>query len=384
MPAASCVPPTTCRSDAVDILLLALANVDHDARTRNVARALARNGYRVGVVADGTPVGDGITMYRWDDPGGSARRRWLSFTQHVARLHLRPRAVAAMDLFALPAASRLARRCAAPLAYDAREFYFALGPLGGRGLRQRLLAAAERHYIARADMVTVSGPLDADILAERYALPRRPVVILNTPPYADAAPSGRLRQQHGIPAGATVLLYQGVVHHGRGLEPVMRAMATMPDAHTVVLGDGPARPALAATADRLGVASRMHWHGSVPYDELHDWTCGADIGLCLIEPVSLSYAYALPNKFFEYMRARRPQLVSDLPALRAMVDRYPVGMLVDPALAAADIVEAIRQIRLPATYRAFVEQCEAIHELSFERQQTVVVDCYTALLESRP
>lgn len=366
----------------MDILLIALADVTRDARTLNAARVLARAGYRVGVLASGTDVSEpNLQHVPWHDPGGRAWRRRRALTRAARAVDARPRVVAAMDFFALQAAFSVARRCNARVVYDAREFYFALGPLAGHPVRQRVLAWIERRAIRRVHAVTVSGPLDADVLAQRYALAERPAVILNTPPYADRVTSDLLRRHGDIPSGDLVLLYQGVVHHGRGIEPVMTAMAERSDVHLCVIGDGPARAALEQRAAALGVDGRVHWIGSIPYDELHAWTCSADIGLTLIEDVSMSYAYALPNKFFEYMRARVPQLVSDLPALHAMVQEHPVGILVDAALAPQDVTRGIDRLRNPATRQAFAEQCDDIRDLCYERQARVLLDVYASMME---
>ncbi|MBU3742549.1 MAG: glycosyltransferase family 4 protein [Candidatus Kapabacteria bacterium] len=366
----------------MDIMLIALADVRRDARTLNAARALASAGYRVGILAAGSLRAEaGITLYPWNDPGGRAWRRWQSLTRAAAALDVRPRVIGAMDFFAMQAALLLRRRCDARIVYDAREFYFALGPLQGRGWRQRVLSWLESRYVRRANVITVSGPLDADVLANRYRLRDRPAVILNAPPYADAVASTLLRERAGVPGNALVLLYQGVVHHGRGLMPLLDAMPLMSDVHLCVIGDGPALQELQHAAAARGLSDRVHWLGSMPYDDLHAWTCGADIGVTLIEDVSMSYAYALPNKFFEYMRARIPQIVSDLPALHDMIQRYPVGLLVESALRPAAIVDAVDRLRRSETRDAFAAQCDAIRDVCYERQASVLLDVYASQVE---
>lgn len=369
----------------MDVLLLALADVARDARTLNVARALAADGLDVGIVASGTLPAqdhDSITFFRWDDPGGRAWRRWWSFTRRATSLaNVAAPVIGAMDLFALSAARTLKRRWHSSLVYDAREFYFALGPLDGKGMKQRIVAEHERRGIRHADVVTVSAPLDAEIVQRQYDLKERPVVVLNTPPYRDAVPSTILRERCGISSSDTIVLYQGVVHNGRGIGPMMRALPLMSDVHFCIVGDGPATEALKQEASALGVAGRVHWLGAVPYDDLHMLTCGADIGCCLIEPVSLSYEYALPNKFFEYMMARIPSIATDLPALHRWIMQHPVGMLVGREMQPGDIVEAIRRIQVPATRDAMIRQCEDIRKLSYESQEPVIIDLYRALLE---
>lgn len=363
------------------ICLLALADVARDARTLNVARTLAEAGFGVTVIAAGNATGEPYDHRVWSDPGGRAWQRWTSFHRFAMPQAPQAPVYAAMDFWALPTAARLARRNNARLLYDAREFTFALGPLAGRPVRQRIIECVERRYIRRADTVTVSGPLDADIIAAHYGLRQRPDVILNVPPYAPPAATSPLRAACGLDASVPLILYQGVVHHGRGLRPMMEAMRQLPDVHLAVIGDGPATIELREYGEQQGLSQRVHWLGAKPYDQLHEWTCGATIGLTLIEPLSESYRYALPNKFYEYMRAHVPQLVTDLPALRAALAQYPVGMQVPETLTAADVADAVRQLLVPATHAAFVEQCTAFKHIAWERQAATVLDIYTDLVE---
>lgn len=362
-----------------DVLLIALADVRRDARTLNLARALSAAGLRVAIHAScsgGVKTTQGAAgepvVIPWNDPGGRAIRRWWSLRSSARSLDVRARLVIAMDLFALEAARIVAGRCGAPLLYDMREFYFALGPLEGRGLRQRMLAWHERRMLRSVGRVIVSGPLDAAVVQERFALSLQPVVLLNTPPYRDPVDSD-LRGRCGVTDHDILALYQGVIHAGRGLVPMFTAMSRDPRLHLAVIGDGPAEGMLRQAALKLGVEARVHWLGSVPYDTLHELTCGADVGICLIEPLSLSYEYALPNKLFEYMMARVPVLATDLPALRAHFADHPVGVLVDRAFRPGDICAAIDALTSDPLRRRAVEACEGIRQLSYESQSAKVV-----------
>ena len=65
--------------------------------------------------------------------------------------------------------------------------------------------------------------------------------------------------------------------------------------------------------------------GAIKHENLINYTAGADIGLALIENISLSYYYALPNKLFEYIIAQIPVLVTELPQMEEIVNKYEVG-----------------------------------------------------------
>ena len=262
-----------------------------------------------------------------------------------------------------------------------REFYFALGTLAMSPFKQGIVTSLEQGAVKRSDRILVSGELDADVVTEQYDLAERPTVILNSPPYTEEQQSSILRDTHSIPADNTVVLYQGVVHHGRGIAPFLKAMPSMPNVSFCVVGEGPALERhYKHSATELGVADRVHWHGSVPYDELHGVTSSCDIGLCIIEPISKSYEYALPNKLFEYMMARKPVICTDLPALRQELTTRPYGMLIGRGLSAAEITSAVSQLQVPATYNAMKPTTTAAQAIAYDRQAQLAVDLFRELL----
>ena len=50
-----------------------------------------------------------------------------------------------------------------------------------------------------------------------------------------------------------------------------------------------------------------------------------DLGLSLEEDVCLAYRFALPNKIFDYIHAEIPVLVSNLPEMANIVNKYKIG-----------------------------------------------------------
>jgi len=366
------------------ILLLALADVQRDARTLNLARTLARAGKQVCIISGGTlherdstptPAGGTITIRSWTDPGGSALTRWRSFTSFAsAQKDLRATSIGAMDLFALAAATRLKRAAGGKLVYDAREFYFALGPRRGKGIRQRMISSMEWYLIKKADVITVSGELDAEIIRDRYHLAALPTVIMNVPPYRAAVRTELLRETCTIPIGSPIVLYQGVVHHGRGIRPMLDALPLLPNVHFCVIGDGPALEALKAEAQRSACSDRVHWLGAIDYDLLHAWTCSADVGLCLIEPISMSYEYALPNKLFEYVMAQIPVVASNLPAMHRMMQSYQLGVEVLLPLTADAVASAVRSALDGEHYGPSLNIASRL--FSYEKQEESVLCSY--------
>ena len=114
-----------------------------------------------------------------------------------------------------------------------------------------------------------------------------------------------------------MVLYQGGLVPGRGLDVCVRAAAHFPDGvHLVFIGKGKSLDELTALADELGVTDRVHFLPAVEPGELPVYTAAADVGVIPYQPVSSNNEYALPNKVFEYTGAGIPFVASDLPELR--------------------------------------------------------------------
>lgn len=264
--------------------------------------------------------------------------------QRPARLYL------ASDLYSLAPLAKAARRYRAPLVYDARELYAALDSSAGRQYVGAVWGAVERRSIRHADAVLTVGDAIADRLAASYGI-RRPTVLYNAPD-APSAPPDRdaLRNALALPDdGRLVVLYQGLFRPGRGLDALLEATRRVDDVRLVLIGEGERSSVIQQAGSMLG--DRLVVHPFVPPDRLATLTPGADLGACLIEPLTESLRLSLPNKLFEYLAAGVPVLASPLPEIQAVVDRG-VGVLADPASPAA-VADALRQSLDPARREAW-------------------------------
>ena len=122
-----------------------------------------------------------------------------------------------------------------------------------------------------------------------------------------------------------ILLYQGALNMGRGIELLIEMMKHFPDYKLYIAGKGYMDAELKKLAADLSLSERVVFTGNLRFDELHKLTSRAKIGFSVEHGTSLNYRYALPNKVFDYIQAGTPVVCSDLPEMRAVVDEYSVG-----------------------------------------------------------
>jgi glycosyltransferase involved in cell wall biosynthesis len=276
---------------------------------------------------------------------------------------LRPQVVHAHDLDTLPIGYLVARSCGARLIYDSHELWSSAPHMDRQPAwvtRARL--SVERWLARKADQVIAVSDGIADVMAREMQI-RRPAVVNNMPPLPPAGGEspGPLRRSLNLGPDVPILLYQGKFAPTKGVELLVEAMksVTHRGAVLVLLGEGPLEPRLRTMAASEGLAGRVLLHPSVPGKELHAWTRDATIGLYAVEGGHLSKRLSLANKFFEYVQAGLALIVTDMPEMRKLVDRYGLGETVPPA----DAPELARRIdallgdptRL-ARYRAAAER----------------------------
>ena len=100
-----------------------------------------------------------------------------------------------------------------------------------------------------------------------------------------------------------ILGFVGYVREWHRLDRAIELLARRPamaQAHLLIVGDGPARPALEQLAQALHVADRVHFTGIVSRDLIPGHVAAFDIAL---QPEVT--AYASPLKLFEYMAQAR-------------------------------------------------------------------------------
>jgi glycosyltransferase involved in cell wall biosynthesis len=192
-----------------------------------------------------------------------------------------------------------------------------------------------------------------------------------------------LRKELGIPPDKRIVLYQGGLGPSRNLEPVIEAMAKVP--HAVFVMRGPGYEFWAKHYDRLArrcnVRDKVFCLPPVASTRVVAEARAADIGLwTLLANVGLNFAYALPNKVFEYMAAGVPLVAADLPEVRKIVRGYRIGVCFDP-VCPTSIADAINRLADSAALR---EECRrnitgAVRDLRADQEWNKLVDLYRNL-----
>lgn len=178
-----------------------------------------------------------------------------------------------------------------------------------------------------------------------------------------------------------IILYQGAVNIGRGLEQAIKAMHFVDNAQLIIAGDGDIKKQLEELTICEKLEDKVHFTGRLTIDELEQLTPTADLGLSIEEDLGLNYRYALPNKLFDYIRAGVPVLVSNLPEMKAIVEKYKIGDISsshDPKQLATAFKEALNNSEKRKAWKNNLRQ--ASEELTWENEEKVLTGIFAELL----
>jgi len=129
-------------------------------------------------------------------------------------------------------------------------------------------------------------------------------------------------------ADKKIILYQGALNIGRGIEHVINAMEFIENAVFIIVGDGDIATELKNLTRNKKLVDKVYFVGKIPFSSLFQYTKNADIGIVLQEDLSLSYRYVLPNRIFDYIQAELPVIASDLPEIKKIYAENEIGLLV--------------------------------------------------------
>lgn len=234
---------------------------------------------------------------------------------------LRPDAVLADDLSALPVAAHIAHQTGAKLVFDAHEF----SPLEQEAPKFKRLETPNRTYLIRnygprADAsVTVCAPI-----AERYAreFGFQPMVVMN-------APKPRTLPDHPVDPARIRLIHHGTYSADRHPEVMIHALAQADkrfELYFMLVGAEAEIDALRHLADQVA-PGRVFFVPPVPPGQVVSEIAKYDAGFYVLAPTSYNNQVALPNKFFDFMVAGLAVVIGNSPAMAQLVRDYGFGVI---------------------------------------------------------
>lgn len=237
----------------------------------------------------------------------------------------RPDVIHANDFDTLAAAVWAARKVKARVIYDSHEIYTEQPALSKYRIIKKALKVIESILIKKVTAVVSVSHAAAAELKKMYKIVL-PTVVTNCSVYHE---ENTLLKKNST----FEIVYHGIVNENRGYEEFAEAAKyTNTEVTFVIRGYGNLIEDLKHRKE-INHMDNFRIDDPVEIPELIPYASKSMVGAVLTKPVSANYKYTVSNKIFEYVQARIPVIMSDVPEHRYLNEKYHLGIIVDEVTA---------------------------------------------------
>jgi glycosyltransferase involved in cell wall biosynthesis len=354
-------------------IILAVTNdLYTDQRVHRVAQSLGKSGATVTLIGRLLPYSTPLTARSYKTLRFKLlfKTGFLFYANYNLRLFFyllfsKADIIVSNDLDTLAACFLAAKLKRAALVYDSHEYFSEVPELVNRKFVRSVWLLIEELFIPRLKYSYTVNESIALIYSQKYNISME--VVRNLP--SKSTNNAILSTQLNFP-GKKIILYQGSLNVGRGLEMAIDAMKYIETAVLIIIGEGDISQQLRQRAIDLNLDEKVKFSGRIPLDQLFQYTCSADLGLCIEEIIGLNYYYSLPNKLFDYIQARVPIIASDFPEISKIIHEFKIGCTIGDRnpIHFAELINSIFDD--PSRYSVWKSNLEkAAEELCWENEE---------------
>ena len=230
-----------------------------------------------------------------------------------------------------PAAVRLGKALGVPVSIKARGSDVHLWGVR-RGVAEQIVAAGR----AADGLLAVSAALKADMVA--LGIPAERIRVHHTGVDLDRfRPVDRAAAKAALGVVGPLIVSAGHLNARKGQRLAIEALASLPGATLILVGDGPDRAALERRAAEADVAGRVRLLGARPHEDLPALLAAADV---MVLP---TLSEGLANVWVESLACGTPVVTTNVGGAPDVFDRPEAGRLVprEPAAIAAAVAETL-------------------------------------------
>ena len=197
------------------------------------------------------------------------------------------------------------------------------------GYDSKYYSNSELFFINRIDSMIVENHTRAEYNKDLYGF--YPNVVYNYPfkqenKQQDKAP---LKELLNIPSNEKILLYQGGIQAGRGLDKLIQAVSSFKEGILVLIGDGRIKPDLERMVDEMNLHDKVKFLPKVRVEDLPSYTGNGYLGFQVLNNTNYNHYSASSNKLFEYIMSGVPVVACSFPEIKKVVEGEEVGVCVD-------------------------------------------------------
>lgn len=327
-------------SNSIPRIILTVTNdLTYDQRMIRIAQSLCEAGYRVILVGrelkNSRPLEDqDFRQHRIACHFESGKLFYLEYNWRLYHYLISQKVdgICSVDLDTILPVYFASKFLKVPRFFDAHEYFEEVPEVVNRPMVKAVWEKLANWLVPKFDRAYTVCESLADIFQKNYGIPFG--VVRNLPfsevrPLAAPVNEDVVSQIKELAERKKILLYQGALNEGRGLDEILDAMHHLEDVILLLAGDGDIGTRLHARVAREYLRKKVIFLGYVTPLTLRAITPFATLGLNLLEPRGKSYYYSLANKTFDYIQAGVPALHPNFPEYKNLMAQHQTGILVE-------------------------------------------------------
>ncbi|WP_440602882.1 glycosyltransferase [Bacillus sp. GB_SG_008] len=248
------------------------------------------------------------------------------------------------------------------------------------GYNSKIYGVMEKFFLKFTDVMIMENHTRAKYAEDLYGF--YPKVIHNYPFVTQPEESDaiNLHKMLNIPKDEPILLYQGGIQIGRGLDKLVQAAPMFKRGTVAFIGDGRIKPDLQKMVIELGLENKVKFIPKVPVNELLHYTKNAYLGFQVLNNVCFNHYSASSNKLFEYMMSGVPVIACSFPEIQRVVEKEYTGICVD-SHDPVSIAEGVNYLLdHPEEREKMKQNCFSAREnYNWENEKKIFIDIYEDL-----
>jgi glycosyltransferase involved in cell wall biosynthesis len=259
-----------------------------------------------------------------------------------------------------------------PLIYDSHEVQ-----TSRTGYDSPWYKRFEQFFIKRIDSMIVENDTRAKYNEDLYGF--YPHVLHNYPSLEIQQVDGKvdLHEMLNLPPNEKILLYQGGIQEGRGLDKLIEAFPLFKEGTLVFIGDGKIKERLQQMVKERNLEDKIRFIPKVPVRDLPKYTKNAYLGFQVLNNINFNHWSASSNKLFEYMMNEVPVVACNFPEIKRAVEDVQVGVTIDPH-DPKEIAKGVNYLlENPEKRELFSQNCKkARMKYNWEMEQKKLLEVY--------
>jgi glycosyltransferase involved in cell wall biosynthesis len=257
------------------------------------------------------------------------------------------------------------------MVYDAHELFTEVPEVIRRPTVRKIWLGIERFIVPKLQHCYTVSQSVADEFERRYGVKFE--LIRNLP----------LRRNVSLPITHNplpIILYQGSLNEGRGLETAIEAMHDIENAVLWLAGEGDLSHILRGMVKDQKLEKKVIFLGYILPEKLPAITAQAHIGIQMSEDKGLSYQLSLSNKFLDYIQAGVPQICTRFIEYERLNEQYNIAILIDKTDKNSLIQAINRLLNDKIEYDKIKNNCLiAAEKLCWEEEEKQLIAFYNRL-----